>query len=101
MTIGLFRPDTNKETAMEQTLYRFIKDLFTDNGLPIRFIKIPCHDWNWIDQGLRPEILGIEFSPDYVNDWFGSLSQSAVYHLTDLFQCHYTFFSFRIPANTA
>lgn len=92
MRIGLFRPDTNKETAMEQTLYRFIKDLFTDNGLPIRFIKIPCHDWNWIDQGLRPEILGIEFSPDYVNDWFGSLSQSAVYHLTDLFQCHYTFF---------
>ena len=77
---------------MEQTLYHFAKDLFTDNGLPIHFIKLPCQDWSWIDLGLRPEILGIEFSPNYINDWFYSLSQSAIYHLIDMFQCSYTIF---------
>ncbi len=77
---------------MEQTLYDFIKTLFTANNMPIHLIKLPCQDWNWMDLSLRSEILGIDFSPDYFNNWFASLSPSVIYHQTDLFQCSYTIF---------
>ena len=77
---------------MEQTLYDFIKDLFTLNDMPIHFVKLPCQDWDWMDLGLRSRILGIDFSPDYFNRWFYSLSPSVIYHHTDLFQCNYTIF---------
>lgn len=77
---------------MEQTLYNFIKDLFTINDIPIHFVKLPCQDWNWMDLGLRSKILGLELSPEYFNNWFASLSPSVIYHQTDLFQCNYTIF---------
>lgn len=77
---------------MEQTLYNFIKDLFTLNDMPIHFVKLPCEDWDWMDLGLRSKILGIDFSSDYFNRWFRSLSPSVIYHHTDLFQCSYTIF---------
>ena len=35
-----------RRTDMEQTLYDFIKDLFTLNDMPIHFVKLPCQDWD-------------------------------------------------------
>ena len=77
---------------MEQTLYDFIKNIFTVNDMPIHLVKLPCQEWAWMDLGLRSEILGIDFSPDYFNHWFASLSPSVIYHQTDIFQCNYTIF---------
>ncbi len=78
---------------MEKTVFDFIRELLDSDGIPYHCITFPCHDWDWFDFGLRAKILGIENLSQKLNQNFTHLSDNALYHYVDFFQCNYAFLS--------
>ncbi len=80
---------------MNKELEVFVRELFSNSGIPIRFVTLPCQDWNWLDQGLRRDILGITDLTDCLNEHVSTYRENTLYHLTDMFQCSYS--SLKLP----
>lgn len=75
----------------------FIKEIFVKNRIPFRIIEIPCNNMDWLDQGLRTSLIGMNDFSEQTNTWFLSHPEPGVNHSTDLFQCNYT--TLKIPGS--
>ena len=75
---------------MERALQDFIHELFETTGIPAQVVRIPCADWDWLDHGLRRDILGVDGVGERLERRLEQYEAAVVYHVTDLFQCGYT-----------
>lgn len=78
---------------MEKTVFDFIRELLTSDGIPFHCVTLPCQDWDWFDFGLRTKILGMENISQKLNQDFESLPDDTLFHYVDSFQCNYTILS--------
>lgn len=74
---------------MTQELSDFIQKLFSINNIPTRAVTIPCDDFDWLDHGLRNNILGDSRLTEQCNERLEKLPGFTVQHFKDVFQCCY------------
>ncbi|MCD7887862.1 MAG: helix-turn-helix domain-containing protein [Clostridiales bacterium] len=74
---------------MTQELSDFIQKLFSINNIPTRTVTIPCDDFDWLDHGLRSNILGDSRLTDQCNERLEKLPGFTVQYFKDVFQCCY------------
>lgn len=74
---------------MDRTLKDFISALFASCGIPVHTVSLPCEDLNWIDQGLRRDILGDAGVTERGNALAVTLEHNTIYHYRDEFLLRY------------
>lgn len=74
---------------MEHPIIQTIQNIMYSNNIPVHRIVLPCNDLNYIDLGLRRELLNINGFTETLNQWFLQLELNHIYFLTDIFQCSY------------
>lgn len=74
---------------MDRELSRFIEALFVSCGIPACAVALPCGDFNWMDQGLRRDILGNTALTEQMNELAAALEPGTVYHFRDSFLLRY------------
>ncbi|MCD8188909.1 MAG: helix-turn-helix domain-containing protein, partial [Clostridiales bacterium] len=72
-----------------QELSDFIQKLFSINNIPLHGVTLPCDDFNWLDHGLRSNILGDHRLTEICNRELGKLSGFTLNYFKDVFQCYY------------
>lgn len=80
---------------MDRMLNKFISDLLSSLGVPVHRVPIPSPDLDWVDQGLRRDILGITDMTTRINTLAARYEPNTVYHYKDEFLLHYI--SARLP----
>ncbi|MCD8126993.1 MAG: helix-turn-helix domain-containing protein [Clostridiales bacterium] len=74
---------------MTQELSDFIQNLFSINNIPIHGVKLPCDDFDWLDHGLRSNLLGDHRLTEICNTELKKLPDFTLYYFKDVFQCNY------------
>lgn len=74
---------------MTQELSDFIQDLFSINNIPIHAVTLPCDDFDWLDHGLRCNILGDHRLTEICNAELKKLPSFTLHYFKDVFQCNY------------
>lgn len=73
----------------------FVNQWLNLNQIPMQAITLPCKTFDWMDLGLRTNILK---SPDHsedLNHWLQTFEENTIYHIKDGYKCNYTIY--RIP----
>ncbi|MCD7838324.1 MAG: helix-turn-helix domain-containing protein [Clostridiales bacterium] len=74
---------------MNQELSEFIQKLFSLYNIPTRTVTLPCDDFDWLDHGLRSNILGDTRLTEMCNTELRDLPHSTMHYFKDVFQCYY------------
>ncbi len=74
---------------MTQELSDFIQNLFSINNIPIHAVTLPCDDFDWLDHGLRRNLLGDARLTEMCNMELKKLPGFTVHYFKDVFQCNY------------
>lgn len=83
---------------MKEILLSFVQDFLKNNRIPTYIITPPCDAMEWLDCGLRADIMP-DIKPDFVPGFLDTLKENTIYHLIDAFQCSYSVF--RVPDSNA
>ncbi|MDO5785810.1 MAG: helix-turn-helix domain-containing protein [Eubacteriales bacterium] len=75
---------------MNNAFIQFTQDILQAGHISAHRITLPCENWDWLDLGLRLEILQLDDLTTSANNWIKGFLPQTVYHSTDEFQCNYT-----------
>lgn len=74
---------------MNETI-EFVCELLQSAHVPAHLLRTPLKNCDWLDLGLRRQLMEIPDPSELYNRLLSSLEEKTVYHITDMFQCTYT-----------
>lgn len=74
---------------MDNTIENYLSELLRITGIPVRTVELPCRDWDWLDAGIRRDVLGMDDYSRRISDSVGAVGRPAMYRVTDSLKLSY------------